>query len=117
MVRRLEIATVQTERLDSVVRSVRAVNQHITRETNRRVLAQKSCETLVRGLGYRKVEIKLDGALMGRADLYDGSRETHDETLKPQAAARPMPTRMLRASSTSPASSGVLSKARPIPDR
>ncbi len=82
MVRRLEIATAQTERLDSVVRSVRAVNQHITRETDRRVLAHKSCETLVRGLGYRKVEIELNGALMDRVDLCDDPRDTHDETVE-----------------------------------
>ncbi|MCK4511174.1 PAS domain-containing protein, partial [bacterium] len=78
MVRRLEVTTARAERLDSVVRSVRAVNQHITRETDRRVLARKSCETLVRGLGYRRVEIRLDGALIGGADLNDGPPATDD---------------------------------------
>jgi PAS domain S-box-containing protein len=81
MVGRLEIATARSRRLDSVVRSVRAVNQHITRETERPTLARKSCETLIRGLGYRRVEIRLAGALIGSADLNDDP-ETDNETVE-----------------------------------
>jgi len=84
MVGRLEIATARTKRLDSVVRSVRAVNQHITRETDARVLARKSCETLVRGLGYRRVDITLDQALIGRADLNDDSETVERDVLAVQ---------------------------------
>jgi len=75
MVLRLERTTARARRLDSVVRSVRAVNQIITRETDRRVLARKSCETLVTGLGYRRVEVDLAGRQYGRADLSDDPDE------------------------------------------
>ncbi len=71
MVQRLERTTARALRLDNVVRSVRSVNQIITRETDRRVLARRSCETLVRGLGYRRVEVHLGGKPMGRCDLSD----------------------------------------------
>ncbi len=81
MVSRLEIATARSQRLDNVVRSVRAVNQHITRETDPRVLARKSCETLIRRLGYKRVEIKVGGILIGKADLNDDP-ETDDETVE-----------------------------------
>jgi len=71
MVQRLERTTARAQRLDRVVRSVRSVNQIITRETDRRVLSRKSCETLVEGLGYNRVEVYLGGVPMGRADLSD----------------------------------------------
>lgn len=71
MVRRLEAATARARRLDRCVRSVRAVNQHITRENDVRLLCHKSCETLVRGLGYSWVEIVLGGETMARVDGAD----------------------------------------------
>ncbi len=75
MVQRLERTTARAIRLDNVVRSVRSVNQIITRETDRRALARRSCETLVEGLGYRRVEVLLGGIPMGRADLSDDPGE------------------------------------------
>ncbi len=71
VIQRLERTTRRAARLDSVVRAVRSVNQIITRETDRRTLARRSCETLVDGLGYRRVEVLLDGRTAGRADLSD----------------------------------------------
>ncbi len=71
MVQRLERTTARAGRLGNVVRSVRSVNQIITRETDRRTLARRACETLVAGLGYRRVEVCLGGTPAGRADLSD----------------------------------------------
>ncbi len=78
MVQRLERTTARAVRLDNVVRSVRSVNQIITRETDRRVLSRRSCETLVEGLGYRRVEVHIGGVPTGRSDLSDDPEEQRE---------------------------------------
>mgnify|MGYP000694679743 CR=1 FL=1 len=51
------------------VRSVRAINQLITRVKDRRALCQRACSELVSGLEYCQVRARLDGVTMGYAAL------------------------------------------------
>jgi len=78
-VRKLASAETRAKRLDTCIRSVRAVNQLITRETDRDTLCRRVCEVLVERLGYARVEIMLDGAARGLAESTEPSvirRET-----------------------------------------
>ena len=71
----LERANARARRLDDCVRTVRSVNQLITREGDRKRLARGACETLVRGLGYERVEINLGDRTMGMAERDPGADE------------------------------------------
>ena len=76
-VRRLKRSEDRAQRLDKCVRSVRAINQLITRVNDRVTLCQRSCDELVTGLGYRRVQVKLDDVTHGLAELprCDGGSE------------------------------------------
>ena len=68
MVRSLEHANARARRLDDCVRTVRSVNQLITRERDRTQLAEQACRALVRGLGYDRVEINLGNRTVAEAE-------------------------------------------------
>ncbi|MFH1689068.1 MAG: PAS domain-containing protein, partial [Candidatus Eisenbacteria bacterium] len=68
-VRRLRSTEARAARLDQCVRSVRAINQLITRVHDRSALCQRACDELVVGLGYHSVQARLDGATRGFAKL------------------------------------------------
>jgi PAS domain S-box-containing protein len=68
-VRRLKRSEARARRLDKCVRSVRAINQLITRVDDRPVLCQRACEELVSGLRYRRVEVRLNGERYGLSQL------------------------------------------------
>jgi len=76
-VRRLKKSEARAQRLDKCVRSVRAINQLITRVNDRATLCQRSCDELVTGLGYHRVQTKLDGVTHGLTELprCDGGSE------------------------------------------
>jgi PAS domain S-box-containing protein len=68
-VKKLKKAELRARRLDQCVRSVRAINQLITRVKDRRALCQRACSELVSGLEYCQVRARLDGVTMGYAAL------------------------------------------------
>ncbi|HYW68947.1 MAG TPA: PAS domain-containing protein, partial [bacterium] len=68
-VHRLRHSHARERRLDQCVRSVRAINQLITRVGDRATLCRRACDELVTGLGYRLVQAKLDGATHGSSEL------------------------------------------------
>ncbi|MBN2565040.1 MAG: PAS domain-containing protein, partial [Candidatus Eisenbacteria bacterium] len=74
-VRRLKRGEARARRLDQCIRSVRAINQLITRVNNRTALCQRACEELVTGLGYHCVRAELDGVTHGFSELVPS--ETH----------------------------------------
>ncbi|MBD3367269.1 MAG: PAS domain-containing protein, partial [Candidatus Eisenbacteria bacterium] len=78
MVRTLERANARARRLDDCVRTVRNVNQLITREGDREQLARGACETLVAGLGYDRVEINLADKAVAAAEK-EGRAVEEDE--------------------------------------
>jgi len=86
MVRTLEQANARARRLDICVRTVRSVNQLITRETDRETLARGACETLVTGLGYARVEINLGDRSLASA----GDEPAPDPDAPVQYAAFPI---------------------------
>ncbi len=68
-VNRLKSSELRARRLDQCVRSVRTINQLVTRVRDRTTLCQRSCEELVIGLGYERVQARLDGVTRGFAEL------------------------------------------------
>jgi two-component system cell cycle sensor histidine kinase/response regulator CckA len=68
-VKRLKRSEASARRLDKCVRSVRAINQLITRVKDRPRLCQRACDELVRGLGYARVHARIGGATMGYAEF------------------------------------------------
>ncbi len=76
-VRRLRTAEARAARLDQCVRSVRAINQLITRVHDRSALCQRACDELVVGLSYRRVQVRIDGVTRGYAEL--ASAEPNDD--------------------------------------
>jgi PAS domain S-box-containing protein len=68
-VHRLRSSEARASRLDQCVRSVRAINQLITRVHDRSALCQRACDELVAGLGYHRVQARLDGVTRGFAEL------------------------------------------------
>jgi PAS domain S-box-containing protein len=68
-VHRLRRAHARERRLDQCVRSVRAINQLITRVDNRATLCKRVCDELVTGLGYNRVEARLEGVMHGSSEL------------------------------------------------
>jgi two-component system cell cycle sensor histidine kinase/response regulator CckA len=70
-VKKLKKSEARARRLDQCVRSVRAINQLITRVKDRDSLCQQACDELVRGLGYCRVRARLDGITLGYAELPD----------------------------------------------
>jgi K+-sensing histidine kinase KdpD len=68
-VNRLKASERRARRLDQCVRSVRTINQLVTRVRDRSTLCQRSCDELVTGLGYERVQARLDGVTRGCAEL------------------------------------------------
>ena len=68
-VNRLKSSEKRARRLDQCVRSVRTINQLVTRVRDRSTLCQRSCDELVIGLGYERVQARLDGVTRGCAEL------------------------------------------------
>ena len=68
-VSRLKASEKRALRLDQCVRSVRTINQLVTRVRDRSTLCQRSCDELVIGLGYERVQARLDGVTRGFAEL------------------------------------------------
>ncbi len=68
-VNRLKASERRARRLDQCVRSVRTINQLVTRVRDRSTLCQRSCDELVIGLGYERVQARLDGVTRGCAEL------------------------------------------------
>ncbi len=68
-VNRLKASEKRARRLDQCVRSVRTINQLVTRVRDRSTLCQRSCDELVIGLGYERVQARLDGVTLGFAEL------------------------------------------------
>ncbi len=66
---RLKSSERRSRRLDQCVRSVRTINQLVTRVRDRTTLCQRSCDELVIGLGYERVQARLDGVTRGLAEL------------------------------------------------
>lgn len=66
---RLKSSEKRARRLDQCVRSVRTINQLVTRVRDRSTLCQRACDELVIGLGYEKVQARLDGVTRGFAEL------------------------------------------------
>jgi len=74
-VKRLKQSEERARRLDQCVRSVRAINQLITRVQDRGSLCQRACERLVDGMSYGRVRARLDGVTMGHAVLRSSDGE------------------------------------------
>ncbi len=68
-VNRLKSSEMRARRLDQCIRSVRTINQLVTRVRDRSTLCQRSCDELVIGLGYERVQARLDGVTRGFAEL------------------------------------------------
>jgi len=68
-VNRLKSSELRARRLDQCVRSVRTINQLVTRVRDRTTLCQRSCDEFVFGLGYQRVQARLDGVTRGFAEL------------------------------------------------
>jgi PAS domain S-box-containing protein len=84
-VSRLKSSEKRGRRLDQCVRSVRTINQLVTRVRDRSTLCQRSCDELVTGLGYERVQVRLDGVTRGFAEL------PHTDTgAQPTSASEPV---------------------------
>jgi PAS domain S-box-containing protein len=68
-VSRLKASEKRAHRLNQCVHSVRTINQLVTRVRDRSTLCQRSCDELVIGLGYERVQARLDGVTLGFAEL------------------------------------------------
>jgi len=64
-IKKMRITEERSYRLARCVRSVRAVNQLITRETDADRLCERACCELAEGMGYRRVEILVDDEAKG----------------------------------------------------